>query len=529
MEVTTFESTVKYILVLDFEATCDNNKSFGPQEIIEFPIVVIDLKSNAIIAEFHEYVRPITNPGLTEFCTQLTGIEQITVDCANTFSEVFAQVQEFLQVNSFTTSNSIFLTCGDWDLETMLPAQLQLSKIPSSSIFSQWINLKVPFMNVFPEQKKTRLFGMVTMLNKSGIKLIGRHHSGIDDTRNIASIARELVRLGHPMNRPTKRFSSDGKVLKLPSLENSNENSNKPKFQKEKILKKPKNPEKVKNQQNMITVSPVVDIGVNLTHRHFSNVSEVLERARNANVMDIIVTGLSLLESEDAIRLCRKYQSPEGPRLWCTVGIHPHNADKFTKVDINAKLRNLITENRDIVVAIGECGLDFERNFSSVSGQISIFQEQLKLAHELELPLFLHERAAFDDMVNIMQTEFPEGVVRGVIHCFTGTETMAKAYVGMGLSLGITGWICDEKRGIGLAEMVSKIPRDKLLVETDSPFLLPRTMLGKVKKSERPECCEPYLISWVVKKIAELCLIEMEEVASITTNNAITLFGLNRS
>lgn len=186
-----------YIFVLDFEATCCNTDSEFTNEIIEFPIVVVDVKTGKIIAEFQEYVRPTVNPTLTDFCTSLTGIQQETVDKADTFEVVYERAYGFCQHFHEQRGNpqTVFLTCGNWDLQKMLPNQVNLCKDKMPRIpnfFQKWINVKVPFREI--ERKKRG--GMTTMLKALNLPLVGRHHSGLDDSRNIAAIVAELIKRG---------------------------------------------------------------------------------------------------------------------------------------------------------------------------------------------------------------------------------------------------------------------------------------------------------------------------------------------
>eukprot|EP01127_Copromyxa_protea_P003190 TRINITY_DN1304_c0_g1_i2.p1 TRINITY_DN1304_c0_g1~~TRINITY_DN1304_c0_g1_i2.p1 ORF type:complete len:265 (-),score=25.80 TRINITY_DN1304_c0_g1_i2:65-772(-) len=173
-----------YFVVLDFEASCEKEKSRQfVQEIIEFPSVVVDVASRKVISSWREYVRPVKKPTLSAFCTELTGITQETVDGADIFENVFKRYQKWLY-ETVGDKSFTFITCGDWDLKVMLPAQLRLDKLEAPSCFRKWINLKTPF------SKATGLppRGMVGMLNHYKIKLEGRHHSGLDDCTNIAAI-----------------------------------------------------------------------------------------------------------------------------------------------------------------------------------------------------------------------------------------------------------------------------------------------------------------------------------------------------
>lgn len=186
-----------YILVLDFEATCDDKNRSFPNEIIEFPIVALDARTGAIVDEFREYVKPQINPVLTSFCTKLTGIQQETVDSAQNFVPVFNRAQEwcarFLNTSG-GPAKTCFLTCGDWDLKTMLPKQAALSNVTIPAYMKQWINVKRPF-NSFTGRSDNRV-GMDGMLAALKLPLVGRHHSGLDDARNIAAIAWHLMQKG---------------------------------------------------------------------------------------------------------------------------------------------------------------------------------------------------------------------------------------------------------------------------------------------------------------------------------------------
>jgi len=200
----------RYLAILDFEATCDEDRKFGPSEIIEFPIVLVDTQSLKIVKIFHAYIIPTINPILTPFCTQLTGITQEMVSSkagAKSFDEVWTQVLQFLKDNQLTASDQVpydqnpfcFVTCGDWDLKTMLPTQFNglgwdKTKIPAP--FRKWINIKALFNSFYKTNKKTSIRGMTDMLTRLGLPLEGRHHSGIDDSRNISAIAIKMLKDG---------------------------------------------------------------------------------------------------------------------------------------------------------------------------------------------------------------------------------------------------------------------------------------------------------------------------------------------
>jgi TatD DNase family protein len=259
----------------------------------------------------------------------------------------------------------------------------------------------------------------------------------------------------------------------------------------------------------------LIDIGVNLTHKSFREDREaVIERARAAGVVQMIVTGTRLEESFRAYDLARAHPAV----LFSTAGVHPHNARECTPGTL-AELRGLAL--RPGVVAIGECGLDYDRNFSPPDVQRRWFAAQVALALELGRPLFLHERAAHDDFLAILEEHCSAGV-RGVVHCFTSGPAALEAYLALGFHIGITGWICDERRGRQLVDLVPRIPADRLLVETDAPFLTPRDLHPPSPRGRN----EPSLLPHVARRIAVARGVSLEELARQTTAAATALFGL---
>ncbi|KAI0721254.1 exonuclease RNase T and DNA polymerase III [Cerioporus squamosus] len=194
---------LRYLLILDFEATCGDEEPVVPRnemEIIELPTLLYDIEQDKVKAIFHEYVRPVRHPVLTRFCTDLTGIEQSTVDAADPFPTVWERYQEFLREHGILQEpeSVAYLTCGDWDLKTMLPMQLRLSGIqvgldPSTGAlaapYNRWINVKKSFQRLYG-LKNPR--GMAGMLRNAHMQLEGRHHSGIDDCKNILRIVQRM-------------------------------------------------------------------------------------------------------------------------------------------------------------------------------------------------------------------------------------------------------------------------------------------------------------------------------------------------
>ncbi|MEW6687874.1 MAG: TatD family hydrolase [Pseudomonadota bacterium] len=253
----------------------------------------------------------------------------------------------------------------------------------------------------------------------------------------------------------------------------------------------------------------LVDIGANLTHPAFrDDLPEVLVRAREAGVAQIIVTGTTVEESRKALEL----------GLHSTAGVHPHHARQCNAQTI-PHLREIARHDR--VVAIGECGLDFNRNYSPHPDQEKWFVAQLELAIELKKPLFLHSRDAFPRFTEILKQY---NIQNAVAHCFTGGKAELHACLDLGLYVGITGWICDERRGAHLLELAREIPADRLLLETDAPYLTPRDL----RPQPRARRNEPAFLPHILRTVARALGKPAEEVAAQTTRNAVTLFGLDQ-
>lgn len=265
---------------------------------------------------------------------------------------------------------------------------------------------------------------------------------------------------------------------------------------------------------HMEQLHDIVDIGVNLAHRSFSaDRKQVIARAFAAGVRRMILTGTSLANSEFALQIASEY-----PRhLFTTAGVHPHDSRNCSNETISG-LRQLAM--RKEVVAIGECGLDFNRDFSPRPEQEKWFEAQIELAEELQMPLFLHERDAHNRFCEILAATRKR--VPAVLHCFSGTKDELRTYLQMDLHIGITGWICDERRGMHLRELVKDIPMERLMIETDAPFLLPRTMPAKPKDGRN----EPAFLSYVLATVADCLGRSPAEVAEKTTKTAREFFQL---
>jgi TatD DNase family protein len=269
------------------------------------------------------------------------------------------------------------------------------------------------------------------------------------------------------------------------------------------------------NQKKMSSKNPtLVDIGVNLTHASFRDDREVvIARAQEAGVRTMIVTGTSVPASQRALELVRGRSG-----LWATAGVHPHDARNAGAPQLET-LRQLVA--RPECVAVGECGLDFNRDFSPRPVQERVFEAQLEIAAATGKPLFLHERDAHARFVAILARQ--RGRLAGaVVHCFTGSAAELDAYLAMDLHIGITGWICDERRGLHLRELVRRIPLERLMLETDAPFLTPRHLRPRPKRDRN----EPALLTHVLDAVADALGRPRAEVAAATTATARRFFAL---
>jgi TatD DNase family protein len=266
-------------------------------------------------------------------------------------------------------------------------------------------------------------------------------------------------------------------------------------------------------------MSALVDIGANLAHKAFrGDLDAVLARAAAAGVDAIVVTGTHASASRRAREIAVERRRTPAPRLFATAGIHPHHAADATR-EAYAELDDLLS--RPEVVAVGECGLDYDRDFSPRDRQRACLEAQLETAARLQKPVFLHERAAHEDFERIL-SRFRPRLAGGVVHCFTGDRRALDRYLALDLHIGITGWICDERRGAHLRELVRYVPEGRLLVETDAPFLLPRDLKDKPDRGRN----EPSLVAHVARTVAACRGESPDRLAAHTTETARRLFRL---
>lgn len=265
-----------------------------------------------------------------------------------------------------------------------------------------------------------------------------------------------------------------------------------------------------------MSVTELIDVGANLSHESFrADLPQVLERAHAAGVAQIIVTGASEEESRTAHDVAAAYPGV----LFATAGVHPHLAREW-----HGSTSDVIRElaSSPIVVAVGETGLDFNRDFSPRPIQEKVFAAQLELAAELGMPVFMHERDAHDRFAAIIE-EHRARLGPAVIHCFTGSAHELDHYLELDLHVGITGWICDERRGTHLRELVARIPLERLMLETDAPYLLPRDLEPRPKSRRN----EPMHLAHIMNTVAACRGMDPHELAGATTRTARAFFGID--
>jgi TatD DNase family protein len=259
----------------------------------------------------------------------------------------------------------------------------------------------------------------------------------------------------------------------------------------------------------------LVDIGANLGHESFrQDLAEVIDRARRQDVQRMVVTGASRQGSIEALALAKSH--PEV--LFATAGVHPHHAIDYDDAT-DARLRELARDS--LVLAVGETGLDYNRNYSPREVQLRVFERQLQIAVDLQKPLFLHQRDAHADFIVLLK-RYRDRVPAAVVHCFTDAAEALRDYLALDCHIGITGWICDERRGLHLRALVREIPANRLMIETDAPYLLPRT----VRPAPAHRRNEPMYLKHICEEIAR----DRGETAQVTAANstatAEAFFGL---
>jgi TatD DNase family protein len=263
----------------------------------------------------------------------------------------------------------------------------------------------------------------------------------------------------------------------------------------------------------------LIDIGVNLMHSSFnSDREDVVKAASAAGVSPLVITGTGEKASAEALLYAAEYNTRNPGSLFATAGVHPHEA-RFCDEGSIENLRGLAVRYR--AAAIGECGLDYNRDFSPRDLQRKWFEKQTELAAELGLPLFLHERDASADFAAIIRN------IRGrvpamVVHCFTGGEAELETCLELDCYIGFTGWICDERRGTHLINLVKRIPAGKLMLETDAPFIIPRDLPFKVRGRRNEPKFLPHIAGTIARHLGKTA----EQLGAETFENTKRFFGI---
>ena len=260
---------------------------------------------------------------------------------------------------------------------------------------------------------------------------------------------------------------------------------------------------------------PLIDIGSNLLDKQLlKNFNAIIDKSKKYNIKNIIITSSHINDTRKAKELIDK----EPSYLYTTVGFHPHNAKDYQD-KYYSQMKELC--DLDYVKAIGECGLDYKRNYSSQDQQIYCFQRHLDLATEINLPMFLHEREAHYDFLNLVR-QYINQIEDIVVHCFTGNKESLKNYLDIGCYIGITGWITDPKRGYHLHDIIKYIPDDRLMIETDSPYLLPFS--DRITNKSYNEPCN---LIYVAEEISRILKKDKEELYLQIYNNTCKFFNLS--
>ena len=260
----------------------------------------------------------------------------------------------------------------------------------------------------------------------------------------------------------------------------------------------------------MIKNTTYYDIGLNLFCREFGGPEEVLNDAMNEGVY-CIITGSDMKSNEATHRFVQRHDA------YGTAGIHPHNADSARKEDF-IRIQQMLSSNPRLV-AVGECGLDFDRMYSTRENQIRCLEHHINIAEKLNMPMFLHEREAAKEFAARFE-KHPEVCRRSVVHCFTGDRATLETYLAMGFCIGITGWICDDRRADNLRKAVAILPPDRVLIETDAPYLTPRNVPGLARTNL------PQNVKYVARELAKYMNIDEQELIAHTKENTERLFKI---
>ena len=263
------------------------------------------------------------------------------------------------------------------------------------------------------------------------------------------------------------------------------------------------------------------DCCVNLVHPAFDKDRiELLQKAMDLGLKGALLCSSDLESSCQSAVMARQLKEQLNIHLFSTAGVHPHQASLW-KNETKKALALLVEEHKGTIRVLGEMGLDYERNYSPLRMQRKAFTAQLELAAELHIPVFLHQRNSHKDFLKILNS-FAHQLPAMLVHCFTGSSYELKSYLDLDCYIGITGWFCDERRGAHLHSLITDIPRNRLIVETDAPYLIPRTL--RKRKQNRNE---PSYLAHLIEQITAHYPLTVEELSRLTRTNAYKFLNVS--
>ena len=257
----------------------------------------------------------------------------------------------------------------------------------------------------------------------------------------------------------------------------------------------------------------IADIACNFTSDRFDNdLDEVINQAIVNNITKFGLICSRLSDIDKLLEIYNRYSKD----MFFTIGVHPHHANEINEEYLK-KLKEVINNNNPH--AIGETGLDFFRNLSTYEEQIYAFEEQIKIAIDTNKPLFLHQRDSHDDFIKILR-KYSSDINKSVVHCFTGTKEQLNDYLELDCYIGVTGWICDAKRNVELRKTIKNIPLERLMIETDCPYLIPKNLEEKPKNSRN----EPTYLNHIANEVATLMKKDINDIREKTYKTSLSFF-----
>ena len=257
----------------------------------------------------------------------------------------------------------------------------------------------------------------------------------------------------------------------------------------------------------------IADIACNFTSDRFDNdLDEVINQAIINNITKFGLICSRLSDIDKLLEIYNRYSKD----MFFTIGVHPHHANEINEEYLN-KLKEVINNNNPH--AIGETGLDFFRNLSTYEEQIFAFEEQIKIAIDTNKPLFLHQRDSHDDFIKILR-KYSSDINKSVVHCFTGTKEQLNDYLELDCYIGVTGWICDAKRNVELRKTIKNIPLERLMIETDCPYLIPKNLEEKPKNNRN----EPTYLNHIANEVATLMKKDINDIREKTYKTSLSFF-----